>query len=60
MSYFNPDRPTRLCIASRQGPGFVLQQRSGDTWTLVQARSHTESRYAVVELELLAVVWAIY
>lgn len=64
LSYFDPVRPTRLCTdASRQGLGFILQQKSGDSWTLIQAHSRflsdTESRYAVIELELLAVVWAI-
>ena len=46
--------------ASRQGLGFVLQQQSNDiTWNLIQAGSHflteTESCYAVIELEMLAV-----
>ena len=65
LAYFNMTKPTRLCTdASRQGVGFVLQQQS-DTgqWTLVQAGSHfptlAESRYAVIELELLAVMWSV-
>ena len=65
LSYFDQSRPTRLCTdASRQGLGFVLQQKAGDNWALVQAGSRflsdTESRYAIIELELLAVVWAIH
>ena len=60
LSFFRHGKPTRLCTdASRQGLGFVLQQRDGDTWLLVQAGSRflssAESRYAVIELELLAV-----
>ena len=41
----------------------MLQQKTGDTWALVQAGSRflsdAESRYAVIELELLSVSWAI-
>ena len=65
LSFFDPNRPTRLCTdASRQGLGIVLQQQSNDiTWNLIQAGSRfltgTESRYAVIELEMLAVCWAI-
>ncbi len=65
LSFFDPNRPTRLCTdASRQGLGFVLQQQSNDiTWNLIQAGSRflteTGSRYAVIELEMLAVCWAI-
>ena len=44
--------------------GFVLQQQSPTgQWTLVQAGSRflssAESRYAIIELELLAVAWAV-
>ena len=64
LSFFDINKQTRLCTdASRQGLGFILQQKQGDTWELVQAGSRflsdTESRYAVIELELLAVTWAI-
>ena len=64
LSYFDPHKQTRLCTdASRQGLGFVLQQKSGDNWALIQAGSRflsdAESRYAIIELELLAVSWAI-
>jgi len=57
-------KPTRLCTdASRQGLGFILQQRdTNGTWRLIQAGSRslteTESRYAIVELEMLAVAYA--
>ena len=41
--------------------GFVLLQRHGDPWKLVQHGSRylsdVESRYAMIELEALAVVW---
>ena len=41
----------------------MLQQKTGNTWALVQAGSRflsdAESRHAVIELELLAVSWAI-
>ena len=62
LSFFDLNKPTRLCTdASRQGLGFILQQRSKDgTWTLIQAVSRflsdAESRYATRELEILAVL----
>lgn len=65
LSFFDASKPTRLCTdASRQGLGFVLQQQSDDgMWNLVQAGSRfltdAESRYAVIELEMLAVCWAV-
>jgi len=65
LAYFSLDKQTRLCTdASRQGLGFVLQQLSStEQWNLVQAGSRfltpAESRYAVIELELLAVAWAV-
>ena len=64
LAYFDPAKPTRLCTdASRHGLGFVLQQRHQDKWALVQAGSRflsdAESRYAIIELEMLAVSWAI-
>ena len=64
LSFFDLNKPTRLCTdASRQGLGFILQQRSKDgTWTLIQAGSRflsdAESRYATIELEMLAVCLA--
>ena len=40
LSYFDPSKPTRLCTdTSRQGLGFVLQQKLGDNWVLIQAGS---------------------
>lgn len=41
LSFFDQSKPTRFCTdASRQGLGFVLQQKSGDTWLMVQAFSY--------------------
>ena len=65
LSFFDATRPSRLCTdASRHGLGFILQQRTSEgIWTLIQAGSRfltdTESRYAVIELEMLAVCWAV-
>ena len=61
VSFFDPEKTTRLCAdASHQGLGFVLQQKS---WALIQAGSRflsdTKSRYAIIELEILAVSWVI-
>ena len=64
LAFFHVSRPTRLCTdASRQGLGFILQQQSPTgQWVLVQAGSRflseAESRYAIIELEMLAVAWA--
>ena len=65
LAPFDLKLPTTLQTdASRlKGLGFVLLQRHGDNWKLTQAGSRfttdIESRYANVELELLAVVWAV-
>ena len=65
LSFFDANRPSRLCTdASRQGLGFILQQQNPEgIWNLIQAGSRfltdAESRYAVIELEMLAVCWAI-
>ena len=63
LAYYDVSRPTRLLTdASRLGLGFVLQQKHHGEWKLVQAGSrfltNTETRYAVIKLELLAVAWA--
>ena len=65
LAFFDATKPTRLCTdASRQGLGFILQQQSPTgKWGLIQAGSRfltaAESRYAVIELELLAVAWSV-
>jgi len=61
LLFFDINKSTRLCNdASRQGLGFVLQQKTAEQWTLIQAGSRflsdAETRYAVIELEML---WAI-
>ena len=37
LSFFNLNKPTRLC--SHKGLGFVLQQKNGNNWALIQASS---------------------
>ena len=64
LSYFDTSKPSRLLTdASCHGLGFTLQQNTAGTWNLIQAGSRflkdTESRYAVIELEMLAVCWAV-
>ena len=65
LSFFDIDKPTRLSTdASRHGLGFILQQQNPDgKWTLTQAGScfllDAECCYAIIELEMLAVCWAI-
>ena len=64
LTYFALNRPTRLYTdASRlNGLGFILKQLVDGQWKVVQAGSRflssAESRYAMIELELLAIVWA--
>ncbi len=64
LAFYRPDRKTRLITdASRlNSMGFVLKQEIDGIWKPVQAGSRfltkTEGRYAMVELELLAICWA--
>ena len=65
LAYYCPRRHTRLIVdASRlNGLGFVLKQQQDDsTWRAVQAGSRflssAETRYAMIELECLAIAWA--
>ena len=65
QAYYDHRKPTRLYTdASRlHGLGFVLKQKQSDgNWRIVQAGSRylsgAEERYAMVELELLAIAWA--
>ena len=66
LVYYDPSRPTRLHTdaSRRQGLRFVLTQKQPDnTWRTVQAGSRflfgAESRYAMIELELLGIAWAV-
>ena len=67
LKHFNPELYTSLMVdASRIGLGFVLVQQHDKhkaPFDLVQCGSRkvnpTEGRYAICELECLAVVWAI-
>ena len=65
LSFFDSTKSTQLRTdASRHGLGFILQQKSVDsTWNLIQAGSRflsdAECHYAVIELEMLAVCWAV-
>lgn len=65
LAHFDASLPTKLeTDASRMmGFGFVLRQRHGEEWKLIQCGSRfltdTESRYAVIEMEMAALVWAV-
>ncbi|XP_065195262.1 uncharacterized protein K02A2.6-like [Sycon ciliatum] len=65
LAYYQPGLETRLeTDASRtKGLGYALFQLHPSGWRLVQCGSRfitdTESRYAMIELECLAVVWAV-
>ena len=65
LAFYDPRLVTRLSTDASKlhGMGFVLQQQQRDeTWSVVQAGSRfitdTETRYAAIELEMAAVVWA--
>lgn len=64
LTYYDHRRPTRLYTdASRlNGLGFILKQLVDGQWKVVQAGSRflapAETRYAMIELELLAITWA--
>ena len=61
LAIFDVTKATRICTdASRQGLEFIMQQQTAEgQWHLIQAGSRcltdAEARYAVIELELLAV-----
>ena len=64
LAHFDPALETQLQVDAslKNGMGYALLQRHGDHWKLIDANSRwcfdTESRYAIVELELAAVEWA--
>ena len=65
LSFFQLDQPLRLetDASALYGLGYVLWQLQDGKWRILQCGSRflsdPESRYAVIELELLAVVWAV-
>lgn len=65
LSPFNPKAETALQTdASRtRGLGYVLLQRQESSWRLIQCGSRflgdAETKYAMVELECLAILWAV-
>ncbi len=65
LAQFDPKFPIMLQTdASRlKGLGFALLQKHDERWSLIMCGSRflsdTESRYAMIELELLAAVWAV-
>ena len=66
LAYYDPTKPTLLSTDDSRlhGLGFILQQKqpTGE-WRVIQAGSRSltdaETRYATIELELLAVTWAV-
>ncbi|XP_032796135.2 uncharacterized protein K02A2.6-like [Daphnia magna] len=64
LAHFNPELDTALQVDAprKNGMGYALLQRHNEVWKLVDANSRwctdTETRYAIVELELAAVEWA--
>jgi len=66
LSYFDIGKPTCLCTdldASRHSLGLYSTRIQQALWNLIQAGlrflTDTEARYAVIELEMLAVCWVI-
>lgn len=65
LSYFESGQPLRLetDASVENGLGFVLWQLQNSQWRLIQCGSRflsdAETRYAFIELECLAVVWAV-
>lgn len=65
LAHFDPSLPTALHTdASRlNGLGYVLMQKQNDVWKLIQCGSRflteTESRYAMIEIEMLGIIWSV-
>ena len=65
LSLFQRDQPFRLETdgSALHGLGYVLWQLQDGKWRILQCGSRflsdPESRYVVIELELIAVVWAV-
>lgn len=63
LQLYNPKLDTKIsCDASKKGLGAILQQKHGDDWLAVafgsRATTETESRYAPIERETLAIEFA--
>ena len=63
LAMYNPKQPIRISTdASRSGLGAVLEQQTDGHWLPVayhsRALTDAESRYAVIELETLAIATA--
>ena len=65
LAYYDPQLPVVLQTdaARLKGLGYACLQRHEDEWKLIECGSRflteTESRYATIELEMLAIVWAV-
>ena len=65
LTHFELDRKTALHVdASRiNGLGYVLLQEHSGVWKLIQCGSRfisdTERRYAMIEIEMLGIAWAV-
>ena len=65
LAYYDPKLPVILetDAAKLKGLGYALLQKHGQRWKLIDCGSRfltdTESRYATIELEMLAIVWAV-
>ena len=66
LGHYDPLLETELHVdASRlNGLGYILLQKHDDKWKLVQCGSRflseSESRYAMIEIELLAITWSVH
>ena len=64
LAYFKPNLPISLQTDASKlnGLGYALMQKHRDGWKLIKCGSRflseTESRYAIIEQEMLAVTWA--
>ncbi len=65
VAYYDPKKPTALHTDAShlKGLGFVLHQQNRDgSWHMIQAGSRflsdAETRYAMIQLQLLAICWA--
>ena len=65
LAYYDPKLPVILQTdaAKLKGLGYACLQKHGQRWKLIDCGSRfltaTESRYATIELEMLAIVWAV-